>query len=80
MSRLEAKARYFRALDGGNSSRWEIRSGRICSMAGLLVGVFIPLDMMFSEKPIPHKILGFGAMVFLLCTSLGVMIEVRRRP
>jgi hypothetical protein len=54
--------------------------GELLREAGLLVGVFIPLDMMFSEKPIPHKILGFGAMVFLLCTSLGIMIEIRRKP
>jgi hypothetical protein len=43
--------------------------GELLREAALLVGVFIPLDMMFSEKPIPHSVLGFGGLVFLLCLA-----------
>ena len=43
--------------------------------AALLVGVFMPLDMLFSEKPIPRPILAFGAAIFLLCLVLGIVIE-----
>ena len=43
--------------------------------AALLVGVFMPLDMVFSEKPLPHPVLAFGASIFLLCLVLGIVIE-----
>ena len=54
--------------------------GELLPEAALLVGVFIPLDLMFSEKLIRHAVLGFGGLVFLLCINSGVMIELWRKP
>ena len=49
--------------------------GEFFREAALLVGVFIPLDMVFSEKPLSHAVLAFGTVIFLLCLSLGILIE-----
>lgn len=43
--------------------------------AALLVGVFMPLDMLFYEKAIPKPILAFGVSIFLLCLVFGIVIE-----
>ena len=48
--------------------------------AAVLVGVFVPMDMVFSEKPIPRSVLVFGALIFVLCFCLGVAIETVRKP
>jgi hypothetical protein len=34
--------------------------GELFREAALLVGVFIPLDMIFSEKPVSRAVLAFG--------------------
>jgi hypothetical protein len=43
--------------------------------AALLVGVFVPLDMVFSEKPVSRTVLGFATAIFLLCLISGIVIE-----
>jgi len=48
--------------------------------AAVLVGVFVPMDMVFSEKPIPRTVLGFGAFIFVLCFTVGVAIETVKKP
>lgn len=49
--------------------------GELFREAALLLGVFIPLDMVFSEKALSRAVLPFGALVFLLCLVLGIVIE-----
>ena len=49
--------------------------GELFREAALLVGVLIPLDMIFSEKPVSRAVLAFGTAIFLLCLVLGVVIE-----
>ena len=46
--------------------------------AALLVGVFMPLDMVFSEKPVSRPsrpILAVATAIFLLCLVSGIAIE-----
>jgi hypothetical protein len=52
--------------------------GEFFREAALLVGVFIPLDMVFSEKPISRLVLGFGMTVFVLFFVVGIVIERER--
>jgi len=54
--------------------------GELFREAAVLVGVFIPLDMIFTEKPIPHSVLGYGVGIFVLCFVLGLGIEAARKP
>jgi len=49
--------------------------GELFREAALLVGVFLPMDMVFSEKPLARPVLAFGAAIFVLCLVLGIMIE-----
>ncbi len=52
--------------------------GELLREAALLVGVFMPLDMVFSEKPLSGPVLALGTTIFLLCLVFGVAIEVLR--
>ena len=52
--------------------------GEFFREAALLVGMFIPLDMVFSEKPVSRLILCFGTTVCMLFFVLGMVIEWRR--
>jgi hypothetical protein len=54
--------------------------GELFREAAVLVGVFIPLDMIFTEKPMAHSVLAYGVGIFVLCLALGLGIEVMRRP
>jgi hypothetical protein len=49
--------------------------GELFRETALLVGVFIPLDMVFTEKPLSRAVLAFGMAIFLLCLALGIVIE-----
>jgi hypothetical protein len=49
--------------------------GELFREAALLLGVFIPLDMVFSEKPFSLTVLALGIAIFLLCLVLGIAIE-----
>jgi hypothetical protein len=49
--------------------------GELFREAALLVGVFIPLDMVFSAKPISELVLAYGMTVFVLFFVLGLLIE-----
>lgn len=49
--------------------------GELFREAALLVGVFIPLDMVFSQKSLSRPVLAFGTAVFLLCLALGIVVE-----
>jgi hypothetical protein len=43
--------------------------GELFREAAVLVGVFIPLDMIFTEKPIPHSVsvTEWGFSCYALC-------------
>lgn len=54
--------------------------GELFREVAVLVGVFLPLDMLYSERPISKTLLGFGFAIFVLCFFLGVGIEALRKP
>lgn len=49
--------------------------GEMLREAAVLVGVFIPLDIVFTQKPLSRPLLVLGELFFLLCLGLGVAIE-----
>jgi len=54
--------------------------GELFREAAVLVGVFIPLDMIFTEKPMARSVLAYGVGIFVLRLSLELGIEAVRRP
>jgi hypothetical protein len=53
--------------------------GEFLREAGVLLAVFIPLDMLFSAKALATKTLLSSIAVCLLCLISGVAVE-RMRP
>jgi hypothetical protein len=53
--------------------------GEFLREAGLLLAVFLPLDTLFSGKPLATKTFRSGMAVCLACLILGVTVE-RMRP
>ena len=51
--------------------------GELLREAAVVVGVFIPLDMVFTEKPLSKMTLAFGGLVFLLCSVLVWRVQSR---
>ena len=44
--------------------------GELFREAAVLVGVFIPLDMIFTEKPIARSVLAYGVGILWRCYAL----------
>jgi len=46
--------------------------GELFREAGVLVGVFLPLDMIFSGKALPWGVLLLGVLIFLRSGAWGL--------